>query len=594
MDSQTRTSGHPKIRQKKGSILTQLLLVAVGACFLTAFLSAFMYYFFGLRTLAREMTDEMIPRARGIARLSSRYLEGKIGNDSYSFFVINERMEESRAYIYDSQGNMIARSFNRFDNEETEQDYSAYVLRVLRGDDPVRETDFRRIDGILVGVPISDNMNRVSGVVIVTKQANQLKMAMLSMTGTLLISSCIISALLTLVIYILNKKLTDPIKRMTRISEQMAAGDFSAIADENASGEVGQLGAALNFLSGELSQTINDLMSVRDRLTKILSGMSEGIVAVDDSFLNITFMNNSAEKMLFHPKPFAFSEDEKDRYLDCCRNALAQKTSERMILKRDDRRILLNITGIEDTSGDSTRLIILLQDVTEAERLEQTRRDYVANVSHELRTPIASIRSLAETLVDGMVKTEEDKARYYEYILRESLRLSRLINDLLELSRIQSGSLALSKQNFDLNHMLADVYDRMRLTAQESDMELEYEEASLGDVYSNPDRIEQVVVALLDNAIKYASDNGKIRIVAENHDDYVAVEVRNTGHIDDADMPHLFERFYKADKSHTGMGTGLGLAIAYEVLKMLGEDIQARNENGEAVFRFTIHRQQTA
>ena len=238
-----------------------------------------------------------------------------------------------------------------------------------------------------------------------------------------------------------------------------------------------------------------------------------------------------------------------------------------------------------------TRYIILIQDVTESERLEQTRRDYVANVSHELKTPIASIRSLAETLSDGMVKNDNDKVRYYEYILRESMRLSRLIDDLLELSRLQSGSIALTKQSFYLEGMIESVSERMKLIADDSEIRLEYEESVLPSAYSNPDRIEQALVSLTDNAIKYSDDGGMIRIHAIEKPEHIIVEVRNTGHVNESDLPHLFERFYKADKSHTGLGTGLGLAITKEVLELLGESISVKNDAGEVVFAFTVHKE---
>ena len=234
-------------------------------------------------------------------------------------------------------------------------------------------------------------------------------------------------------------------------------------------------------------------------------------------------------------------------------------------------------------------MVVLLRDVTAAERLEQTRRDYVANVSHELRTPIASIRSLAEALDDGLVRTDEDRARYYGYILRESLRLSRLIDDLLELSRLQSGTVALERSAFDLNELAAQVAERMRVTASYSGIDLRYSPAAaLPPCLSNRDRIEQVLVALLDNAIKYASDDGVVEVCCRSEGERLRVEVSNSGHIDEADLPHLFERFYKADRAHAGQGTGLGLAIAREVLERLDGSIEAFNRDGFAVFSFTV------
>jgi len=213
-------------------------------------------------------------------------------------------------------------------------------------------------------------------------------------------------------------------------------------------------------------------------------------------------------------------------------------------------------------------------------------------VSHELRTPISSIRSLAETLNDGLVTAEEDRSRYYGYILRESLRLSRLINDLLELSRLQSGAVALEKSAFNLCDAIEEVVDQMGMTAAYSGIQVKTEfrcSAPLA-VRSNRDRIEQALVALLDNAIKFARDEGTIVVDTTLAEDgaRAIVSVRNTGHIDEKHLPHLFERFYKADAAHSDGGTGLGLAIVQEVLHQLGESIEAANEGENAVFRFTV------
>jgi len=262
-----------------------------------------------------------------------------------------------------------------------------------------------------------------------------------------------------------------------------------------------------------------------------------------------------------------------------------------------ESKLLLVISLSQETSEVAPGTVIVVQDVTAAERLEQTRKDYVANVSHELRTPIASIRSLAETLNDGLVKSEDDRSRYYGYILRESLRLTRLINDLLELSRLQSGAVALEKVPFDLGGVVDEVTEQMDLAASYSGIRIftQWNCDRPLIVSSNRDRIEQVLIALIDNAIKYASDEGTVTLDIQKSPDgtQAQVSVMNTGHIAEAHLPHLFERFYKADASHWAGGTGLGLAIVHAVLTHHGESISAENEEGNAVFRFTVALNQT-
>jgi signal transduction histidine kinase len=227
----------------------------------------------------------------------------------------------------------------------------------------------------------------------------------------------------------------------------------------------------------------------------------------------------------------------------------------------------------------------------ESGRLEQTRRDYVANVSHELRTPIASVRAMGETLRDGMARTDEKKMLFYNNIVRESMRLSRLVDDLLELSRLQAGTEAMQKTHFDLREILQNVSDiyGQRAAQTEIAFTVAADISKPIQVYSNLDRVEQVLVILLDNAEKHTPAGGEIKLAVTPAAGKIEVAVENNGEaIPPEDLPYLFERFYKVDKSHSGGGTGLGLSIANEIMKGLGETIYAETVEGGVRFAFTL------
>lgn len=581
---------------KKAGLFPKMMLYLVCASLLTASLSAVIYFFFGIRAFAHQIAAEMMPHARSISRLSVRYLSGKISLDAYREFILDDLQNDgSHVYIYDDQGNLFAYSTGGgqpfAQRPEIEPKLAAYANRVISQGRPLAETNWRKIDGVLVGDPIRDNLSRVCGAVLVTKPANQLRASMMSLTVTLLMSSVVATVCLTVFAFYGSRRFVSPIRQMTKIANAMATGDFSARADETAGGEVGQLGKALNFLSRELSTTIGELTLTQNRLETILTGLSEGVVALDHTFRQVTFINPAAQRLLdADAADFVKSPAIEQAFYDACARVTdgGGEPAETLHCALGERQLLLTFTRAQLAMDAEPGVIILVQDVTEAERLEQTRRDYVANVSHELRTPIASIRSLAEALNDGLIKNETDRARYYGYILRESLRLSRLIDDLLELSRLQSGAVALTKQSFLPDALLSEAAEHMRIRAEDSDISLCYVHVILPPVCSNRDRIQQVLIALLDNAIKYASDGGTVTLTAEEQGDHVCVFVRNTGHIDETDLPHLFDRFYKADRSHAGQGTGLGLAIAKEILLLLGEDVRVRNLAEEVEFSFTL------
>jgi len=254
-----------------------------------------------------------------------------------------------------------------------------------------------------------------------------------------------------------------------------------------------------------------------------------------------------------------------------------------------DRMLWITISPVVTEEGERVGVVGMFKDMTEMERLERTRRDYVANVSHELRSPLTAVRGLLEPLVDGMVQKEEDRQRYYKIMLREVLRLSRLITDTMELSRLQSGSDYMEFTQVDIRDILEDIYQSYEREAREHGITLRLDVPELPNVLTDPDRVEQVLVILIDNAMRYTPQGGTITLRAENGP-RVNIMVEDTGRgIPLEDQEHVFERFYKVDKSRKEGGTGLGLSIAKFIMDKLGEGIMVESVPGEgACFRFTL------
>jgi len=241
----------------------------------------------------------------------------------------------------------------------------------------------------------------------------------------------------------------------------------------------------------------------------------------------------------------------------------------------------------ETVKGEIGELAVSVNHfVTESERLEQTRRDYVANVSHELRTPIASIRAMGETLRDGMVKSDGKRELFYNNIVRESLRLSRLVDDLLELSRLQAGNEAIVKSRLDLREVISNISDGYGHLIEDASITFTVNADMSSPMYvnTNADRIEQVLVILIDNAIKHTPDGGTICLTASRE----SMTVENSGEpIGQDDLPYIFDRFYTAEKSHSN-SSGLGLSIAKEIVRSLGGTIQAESDESGTRFTFTF------
>ena len=388
------------------------------------------------------------------------------------------------------------------------------------------------------------------------------------------------------------------ISSLRDVAVKVSGGDFDAHADENMPGEMGELAKALNNLSYQLSRNMYMLIVERNRLKHMLNGLSEGIIAIDAEG-QITHINPAIEGMFEQKKVSVGLPDARMKYVpdkSVWEDFDAVIKSGEAVTRTFNHRemtLRMTITPIVDEIGATAGAVGLFSDVTQMERLERTRREYVSNVSHELRTPLTAVRALVEPLKEGMVTKEEDRMRYYDIILREVMRLSRLINDQLELSRLQSGGVAIEKHRMQLDDLIYDVCDRYNSIAEEHGLQLNIE-TDLSDcpsVWANADRVEQMFIILLDNAIKY-TEAGSVNVRVGWDDEKVTITVRDTGiGISEQDLPYVFDRFYKVDKAHSGKGSGLGLSIAKELLNRMDEQIWVESEKGVgSAFSFTVHR----
>lgn len=443
---------------------------------------------------------------------------------------------------------------------------------------------------VVVAVPITF-MDEVIGAVFMAQSMTEIMGGMQALTNTLALSLLLVGLLMLPVVLFFASRMVRPITRMRTVALTMAGGDLTARAEDGSNDEYGELGRALNYLSSELGSTISSLQMERNRLQSLINGLSEGIIAVDAK--GATTLINPAVYGLLNlqstgdnvraaaPDVFAMFDQ-----------ALSSAQAVKKTVWQGDVALHISVSPLLLQSGEVTGCVGIVSDVTSAERLEQTRRDYVANVSHELRTPLTAMRALIEPLRDGLVKTEEQRQQIYDVVLRETMRLSRLVNDMLELSRLQSGTASLSRSVFAPLPLFNLIHETYSAYAEDYQQTFVYDvPEDLPSVWGNPDRTQQVLIVLLDNAFKYTPEGGVVTLSACAEGDVVRVRVRDTGvGIPAADLPHVFDRFYKVDKSHHSKGTGLGLAIAYEIMKHLGEEMSVTSEPGQgSCFTFTLH-----
>lgn len=389
---------------------------------------------------------------------------------------------------------------------------------------------------------------------------------------TLLLQYGIIALALTLLIYILLAlRIMQPVDMLSSAAQRLSDGEQVEIT-EKLPVELRSLGRAFNHMSHRLTQSMGELTYERDTLSRVLESLDEGVLAVDRA--GDILRENQAAVRLLRGRDSEYTL----RVLSLLRKA-AEEPQEDLLLQIGETTVLAVFRPLSSGAG----ALAVLRDVTEHERLERTRREYVANISHELRTPLSSMRGITEGLRDGLVTSEEERHRYYEMILSEVLRLSRLVNDLLELSHLQSSAAAFATEETDALEIAYEVHDRAKTLADKKGVRLILDvPEALPNVVTNEDRIQQVLTILLDNAIKFTPAGGQVTLSVQQEARFLRFAVRDTGvGMDEYTLEHAFDRFHQADHSHNSQGSGLGLAIAQEIMQRLDSRVTARSTQGE-------------
>lgn len=386
--------------------------------------------------------------------------------------------------------------------------------------------------------------------------------------------------------FLLSKTITTPIERITEGAKSIAEGNFDQDLGVQSSDEIGELTRSFNYMARRLKSTVGEVQGERDKLNTLFLHMSDGVAAFTTDG-RLIHMNPAAESLLGVRMEDDLGFDEMFADLDMPNS---DETAMRTFLTSEITRFgrVLSVTlapyGALDGEGG---VIAVIHDITEQRRLDDARREFVANVSHELRTPLTNIRSYTETLLDaaGDIPIDTEK-QFLGVISSESERMARIVTDLLTLSKLDYGRMELRMTRFSLADMLHNVANAMKLTAEDSGHALAVDTPDdLPKIVGDCERIEQVVVNILSNAVKYTPSGGHIRLSArELSGNRVRITVEDDGvGIPAADVPRLFERFYRVDKarSRAAGGTGLGLAIAKEIVEQHEGKIALASEYGK-------------
>jgi two-component system phosphate regulon sensor histidine kinase PhoR len=389
-----------------------------------------------------------------------------------------------------------------------------------------------------------------------------------------------------------------PLRAMTRAAEALSAGDLAARVEGPSDGELGRLADALNRAAKDLARTITELRAERDLLSGILDGMGEGVLLVGRD-QRILLANQALRGMALIGDDAvgglvleAIRNAALKEALDAARDRGEPVASEIELGRVPPRRLLVRASRLpaQDGSAKARGVIAVFHDVTDLRRLETIRTDFVANVSHELRTPVTAISTAAETLLGGALDDPEDAAEFVGVIDRHALRLRNLVDDLLDLSKLEAKGYRLAIIDLDLGSVVAHTAALLEEPARKRRMSVRIEPMADLKIHADRRAVEQVVMNLLENAIKYAGEGAHITLRAAARGDHVELAVADDGvGIPAAHLGRLFERFYRVDagRSRELGGTGLGLSIVKHLVELMGGTIRVESEPGRGAC-FTI------
>ncbi|MEI3604705.1 ATP-binding protein [Pseudogracilibacillus sp. SE30717A] len=448
---------------------------------------------------------------------------------------------------------------------------------------------------MVIGTPIPHK----GGAIFVFQSLDVINQTKAETTKIIFVAAAIAILLTTIFAFFLSTRITAPLIQMRKAAIDLAKGEFNTKLPVLTHDEIGELAIAFNRMGKQLNFHINALRQEKEQLTSIVNSMADGVITLTREG-KIIVINPPAEQFI---QDWYFENNVRfDEYEDQLPDDL-QLILQKVI--KEEKEVLqeLNLQGrdwvmIMTPLYDNSYVrgaVAVIRDMTEERQLDKLRKDFISNVSHELRTPIALMQGYSEAIVDDIAESTVEKNELASIIHEESLRMGRLVNELLDIGRMEAGHIELNLESIDVEQFIERIYKKFIGMADENNIQLRLtKEIEKNIITIDQDRIEQVFTNLIDNALGHTKPDGFVHILVRSKDGYFYVEVEDNGSgIPEEDLSFIFERFYKADKSRTRnkkkKGTGLGLAIAKHIVSAHEGTIQVKSKVNEGTtFSFKI------
>ncbi|MDQ0209110.1 cell wall metabolism sensor histidine kinase WalK [Alkalicoccobacillus murimartini] len=535
-----------------------------------------------------NLLQSQLPDVMGASPDDRDELTAEINSLLQDFF----RIDNATAQVIDKNEVILGTSNIGDRNQIGMRNNEIRVKRALLGSteegevqNPQNKERFR-----VMAVPITENDGTVLGVIYIQASLEEIYDQIQEINSILFKGTSIALVISAILVILLARTIIVPILEMRKQALRMSHGDFSRQVKVYSTDEIGQLATSFN----QLTMKLHDATLTRDReqkrLSSVLSNMTDGVIATDQNG-RVILLNKRAEELLGVSSKQVMRQPLTDvlHVTETFGVYDLYDHSESVLLdfSNEDGQYLLeaNFSVIQEDEGPINGLITVLHDVTEKEKIEQERREFVANVSHELRTPLTTMKSYLEALEDGVMQDVDMGPRFLKVTQNETERMIRLVNDLLQLSKIDSDDYQFVLQWIDFGQFLHEVLDRFEIIAQEKNINLHRHISKKPSyVEMDQDKLIQVLDNIISNALKYSAEGANITTTLLHQGNHVRVSIADQGMgIPRESQLRIFDRFYRVDRARARSvgGTGLGLAIAKELVQAHGGDIWVHSEYGE-------------
>ncbi|MBF2411641.1 HAMP domain-containing protein [Listeria welshimeri] len=576
-----------------GKIWSTIILLLIGILVISGFLVAMIYEKNNMEQITKEL-EEKTASIVEIMKKNNSVISAENNNVS-ALSLLDDTMgvviEQDGKNIYQSQSTdtVSNASANKLIHDET-------LNEALEADNMVTmKYNFKTKDSSLpveISAQKFDLDNGESGVVYVYQAYHDILKVNQKTMSTLIISGIIAIVITSILSFVFSSRMAFPLREMKKIAIAVSKGNFDNRVPTYTHDEIGELGVAFNDMAKQLKYNISALRQEKEQLSNILVGMADGVIkfSVDKT---IILSNPPAEEFLHN---WFFSPENSEKVLipvaldDLLNETLDKKESQVGEITFADRTYVAILTLLY--TGEHVRSVVaVIRDMTEEKQLEKMKSDFVNNVSHELRTPISMLQGYSEAIIDGVAQSDEEVREFAQIIYDESLRIGRLVNDMLDLARMEAGFNHMDNHKLPIAPLLEKVIANFDVLAKENFVELGLELETPNLEYSyDQDRMEQVLINLIMNAIRHTGKEGyagKVilkQTIDKTRNNLVITVSDNGSGIAEEDIPYLFERFYKADKARKrgkAVGTGIGLAIVKNIVEAHNGKISVESVLGE-------------